>query len=336
MRSHYLPLLLPLLSTLTTALYPTKQIYQFPVGTWLENLVIRPCGSILITSLTSPSLYQINPFTTPAQEILIHNFTDATWTVGITQTTPDTFYVIVANGSLQTLSVAPGSNRLYRISFPPPSPHNPNPNVEVSLAATLSGARLLNGATTLTPNEILTADSVLGIIWLTDITTGSSHPAFSDPLMLPTAAPPGIGINGIKILPGIPSYLYFTNSALALLAKIPLHPNNTAAGPAEIVTHAPAGTSYDDFTFDIFGNIAFLATSQGNSIAEVKTRNGKQEIVAGNVNSTKIAEPTSAQLGGDGVLYVTTAGGLAVPVVVGGEEVRVGGQLVAVEVGLGV
>ena len=328
MRFHCLPLLLPLLSTFTTALYPTKQIYQFPVGTWLENLAIRPCGSILVTSLTSPSLYQINPFTNPAQETLIHNFTDASWTVGITQTTPDTFYVVVANGSLQTLSAAPGSNRLYRVSFPPPSLHNPNPSVEVSLAATLSDAGLLNGATTLTDKCILTADSHRGLIWLTDITTGDSYPAFSDPLMLPTAAPPGIGINGIKLLPNPPS-LYFTNSALALLAKIPLHANGSAAGPAEVVAHAPPRASYDDFVFDRFGT-AFLATSAGNSIAEV-TRTGAQNIIAGNVNSTAIAEPTSAQLGQNGVLYVTTAGGLAVPVVVGGEEVRVGGQLVAVD-----
>ena len=65
----------------------------------------------------------------------------------------------------------------------------------------------------------------------------------------------------------------------------------------------------------------------------METRTGSQRIVAGNVNSTSIAEPTSAQLGENGVLYVTTAGGLAVPVVVGGEDVRVGGQLVAVELG---
>ena len=107
MRFHCLPFLLSLLSSFTTALYPTQQIYQFPIGTWLENLAIRPCGSILVTSLTSPSIYQINPFTNPVQETLIHNFTDATWTLGITQTIPDTFYVTVANGRLQTLTVVP-------------------------------------------------------------------------------------------------------------------------------------------------------------------------------------------------------------------------------------
>ena len=327
MRFNCLPFLLPLLFTFTTALYPTKQIYQFPIGTWLENLAIRPCGSILLTSLTSPSIYQINPFTNPVQETLIHNFTDATWTLGITQTTPDTFYVIVANGTLQTVSVVPGSNRLYRVSFPQPFPHNPNPPVEVSLAATLPDAGLLNGATTFTDTKILTADSHRGLIWLTNILTGDSYPAYSDPLMLPTG-PPGLGINGIKLLSNPPS-LYFTNSAQAILAKIPLHANGKAAGPAEIIAHAPPGASFDDFTFDKFGN-ALLATSAGNSIAEV-SRNGAEKIIAGNVNSTAIAEPTSAQLGKNGVLYVTTAGGLAVPVVVGGEPTRVGGQLVAVD-----
>ena len=56
-------------------------------------------------------------------------------------------------------------------------------------------------------------------------------------------------------------------------------------------------------------------------------------ILAGNINSTDIAEPTSAAFGRNGkenILYVTTAGGLFFPV--NGTEV-VGGQLVAVLLG---
>lgn len=60
----------------------------------------------------------------------------------------------------------------------------------------------------------------------------------------------------------------------------------------------------------------------------------EQRTIAGDVNSTEIAEPTSVALGrtrGDRErrrLYVTTAGALAVPV--DGEEI-LGGQLVAVD-----
>ena len=55
--------------------------------------------------------------------------------------------------------------------------------------------------------------------------------------------------------------------------------------------------------------------------------------IAGDLNSTSIAQPTSAAFGrnGDeGVLFVSTAGGLGIPV--NGNEI-VGGQIVAVRVG---
>ena len=74
-----------------------------------------------------------------------------------------------------------------------------------------------------------------------------------------------------------------------------------------------------------------MATQGGDSIAEVKP-NGDTRIIAGVVNTTEIAEPTSAQFGrtvGDRhVLYVVTAGGLAVPI---DGDVVVGGQVVAVD-----
>ena len=59
---------------------------------------------------------------------------------------------------------------------------------------------------------------------------------------------------------------------------------------------------------------------------------GRQGVVAGDLNSTEIAGPTAAGVGGAGgdadVLYVTTGGGLEAPV--NGDEVM-GGQVVAVD-----
>ncbi len=150
--------------------------------------------------------------------------------------------------------------------------------------------------------------------------------------MAPLTGPPQIrtiGINGIKLRG---STLYFTNTAQALYAKIEIHPDGTALGAAQVIAHAPPNTTYDDFALDRRGN-AFLTTAQGNAIEEVGRTGEPQVIVAGNVNSTEIAEPTAAQFGRTradrDALYVTTAGGQGIPV--NGDEI-VGGQLVAVDI----
>jgi len=302
---------------------PTILVYEFPRGVWLENLAVRPCGSILLTTLTKPDLYMVDPLKSQPQPKLLHTFSSTTWLTGITETTPDTFYVSAANGSLKTLEIAPGSNRLFRVSFPP----NKDPNF--SSAATVTDAKFINGITRFSNDIVLAADSQTGVVWAVNVATGVSRIAVNDPLLANVPGPPPIGVNGIKIRNG--RTLYFTNSAQNIFGKVELKADGTAAGPAVIVTHSLPGDSYDDFAFDHKGD-AFLATASGNSVAELMP-NGKQEIIAGNINSTEIAEPTSAQFGrtrrDKGTLYVTTAGGLAVPV--NGNEV-VGGQLVAVDV----
>ncbi len=187
--------------------------------------------------------------------------------------------------------------------------------------------------TTLNPTTVLVADSTKGVVWATNIETGVSRIVISDPLMLPTPAF-ALGVNGIH-LHG--QTLYFTNSALSLFAKIPIYPDGTAAGSAVNISHAPADASYDDFAISEHGDDAFLVTGPGNSLEEVGLGGQPQVIVAGNLNSTELAEPTSAAFGrGEGergVVYVTTGGGLADPV--NGDE-TVGAQLVAVDIrGLG-
>ena len=310
---------LTLLPTFITALAPTHLIYEAPNDTWLENLAVRGCGSILLTTTTSPDLWLINPFTPSPTPNLLHRFSSGSFTVGITETIPDTFQVIVASATLE-------NNSIYTVSFPI------NSDVPlIHLAATVSGAGLLNGLATLNPNTVLAADSYKGVVWAIDTLTGASRIAISDPLMAPLTTSvfeSTIGINGIKLRG---STLYFTNSAQAIFAKMEIQPNGTAINAAEVIAHSPPGTTYDDFALDGRGD-AFVATSQGNTIEEIGRAGEPQIIVAGNINSTEIAEPTAAQFGRTladrDVLYVTTAGGLEAPI--NGDE-RVGGQLVAVD-----
>ncbi len=310
---------------LTLALDPTRLVYQFPKGTWVENLFVRPSGSLLVTILSSPDLYLIDPLVPDPEPQLIHHFSSSEGLLGITATGPDTYYIIGINATYSTIPPPPGSNLIYRVHFPPTL----GPPA-ISIAAAVKNAVFLNGLTTLNPTTLLASDSTLGVVWAIDITTGVSRIVIKDPLMAPTTANPVLAINGIRLFQN--HTLYFTNSAQALLAKIPIHANGTAAGAAQKIASAFEGTFYDDFALDRHGD-AFLATQGGDSIAEV-TLNGSQRIIAGVVNTTEIAEPTSAQFGrtvGDGnVLYVTTAGGLAIPI---DGDVIVGGQVVAVDTG---
>ena len=122
--------------------------------------------------------------------------------------------------------------------------------------------------------------------------------------------------------------LYFTNSARSLFASVPINLDKTPRGPAGFITKFTALLpGSDDFTIDEIDDVS-ITTSRGNTMNEV-ANNGSQKVVARNLYRTEIAQPTGARFGrerdGKRVLYVTTAGGLAAPVDVKGNETVVRG-----------
>ena len=322
--TSFLCTLLPL----STALDSTRLIYEFPNNTWVENLVVRPNGSLLLTIITTPDLYLLDPFSPTPKPELVHRFSSNLWLCGITETSLSTYYVLAANATYKDLSPTPGSNHLYRIHF-----SHPKAAPQISLAATIPQPVFLNSLITLNPTTLLASDSTTGAVWALNPLTGTSRIVIRDPLMAPntTVLPVKLGINGIKLYRN--HTLYFTNSEQALLATIPINPlDGTATGPARKLASALNGGLFDDFALDGHGN-AFVASPVANAIVEVR-RDGTARIIAGRKNSTEIAEPTAAQFGRTSsdadVLYVTTAGGLAAPV--NGGEI-IGGQVVAVKTG---
>lgn len=87
-------------------------IHQFPDPTWVENIAVRKNGHLLVTIVISPELYLIDPLTSSLDPTsnktatLIHSFAPSFAAVlGITETQPDQFYVVVGN-----LSLAPPLN----------------------------------------------------------------------------------------------------------------------------------------------------------------------------------------------------------------------------------
>lgn len=305
----------------TSALDPSRLIYAFPKGTWVENSATRYDGSILTTLITKPDIYLFDPRAPHPTPFLVHSFSDSELSsvVGITESSPDTFQVVVSNVTLATLTTAAGSNHIYSITFPHGFIYEQGTavTVDVKFTASLPDANVLNGLTTLNNNTILAADSRQGVIYAINTITGAYNIAISDPLLVGNG-PTAFGVNGIKIRG---CYLYFTNTAESLFAKVEIDlVTGTAKGAAIVVARLPNGLEYDDFNLDIQGN-AYMAVRSGNEISLISARIGKQRIIAGMVNGTEFVQPTSVSfgkgVGEENWAYITTGGGSLIGVDVG-------------------
>lgn len=317
---------------------PTRLIYEFPLGTWIENMAVRANGQLLVTRLDVPDLYLIDPFHTNTS-VLVHSFPDALGLSGITEVAPDVFTVSSSNFTL-TGAAPPNSAITWNVdlrgvSISALNPFTLNSAPTVSKIASLSQIQFPNGQCLLssTDQTILIGDIKGGAVYRLNTLTGLVSEVISNNYTAATAQATfgAAGVNGIHVQDGI---LYFTNTGEGIFAKVPIHENGTPAGDTSIISHAPKDDYYDDFA--LRGDFAYLVTGSGNSVEKVNLDGrGKQTIVAGSLNSTTLAGPTAAAFGrtewDSDVLYVVTSGGLAVPVDENGQELRVGAQVVAVD-----
>lgn len=320
-------LALVVLNTLFTscaAPFPTRLIYETPNPTWFENLATRHDGSILATTVTAPTLYLVRPDSRKQSPKVIEGFNSNTGLLGITEITPDAFVVAGSNFSLTTQAPAPNSSYLYLVTFPSRNSENPT----VSVAAHIPNVALPDGIVTLNNRTILVADPPNGAIWSVNIKTGAYSIVSSDPLLK------GTGVDGLKLHD---DKLYFTDTSERLLGRFAIDlktgiPVDNASVVARYPDDPPV-VAYDDFALSRDGKFAYPVIAGGNSVTQVNVLTGKQVTIAGELNDITTAQPTSAAFGrnGDeGILYVTTAGGLGIPV--NGNE-TVGGQIVAIRVG---
>lgn len=286
----------------------TSQLYNFGIGVWVENILVRPSGSILVTLIApGPQVWQIDPSTGSAYHVA--TFPNAESCLGIAPGADlNTVYVIASNYSASTAEPSTPTAAIWELDLSDFDPPSCNDNsVHQRLAAYLPSA--LNGLTAL-PTEgdkppLLLAASLggpgPGEIWRIDPATGASSIAIEDPLTNynQSAPPPPIGVNGVR-LHG--EELYFTNSAQGLLARAPIdtHTGGTT-GPPEVLVQGLVFP--DDFVVNEVGD-AFVAVPEEGIVGVVK---------AGQNRLTKLADapgPTACGLSEDGKsLYVTTSGG---------------------------
>ncbi|KAG9240430.1 hypothetical protein BJ878DRAFT_526185 [Calycina marina] len=299
-------------------------VYQFDNTTWNENLAVRENGKLLVTRLDTPILMQVDP-TNAVAPVTVANFSsEYAGLLGITETLTDIFYVVAAAPFDDDFVKTSGVISVFKVDM---NTFNLNDSgaitsaAEVTKVADISTAGFLNGMTTLNDvlGYVLIADSYNGVVYRLDVYTGNYTIIIDDDNMKYLSdSITNLGVNGLKIRD---SYLYWSNSGNPIFCRIPINDLGEATGASEVVA---AVDSADDFVFRADGT-AWMAQNQIESLSVVK--DGVTTLVAGNSYSTILAGVTAGAFGrlstDSNILYLTTNGGLAIPVngtiVVGGE-----------------
>ncbi|KAL8742143.1 MAG: hypothetical protein Q9190_005326 [Brigantiaea leucoxantha] len=299
--------------TSSRPLLPIHVTWEFPLGTWVENIAIRNDGDALVTILSSPEVYLV-PTRPPHRPTLVATIPDALGLVGIAEIGIDVFYVGAGNFSTTTLTTTPGTYSIWKVDL-----RNVAPSAaKLSKVTDIPEAVLLNGLTVVNPVKgiLLIADSGAGVVWSLDVNSGSYAIAINDTSMDPPVGTTG-GINGIQISG---NELLYSNFGRGSLHKIPVsRKTGQATGPAITLFESPS-FSIDDFAIDFQGDVwaALNVASQLDFLpdaAATSTTSTNATTVAGTNDSSSIAGFTAAQFGTSerdlerGSIYITTTGG---------------------------
>ncbi|RDW92409.1 calcium-dependent phosphotriesterase-2 [Coleophoma crateriformis] len=304
-------------------------VTQFPNNTWLENLAIRPNGQIIISLITTPALYLVDPLD-PSEHVLLGDFPQFKALLGITSFVPDEYYFVAGNftsaSSQDTVGV--GSYAIMKLNMRPSTP-------VITKVLDMPRAAFLNGLEVLSAEDglLICADSTLGLVWWIDVFKGTyevlidiPEMKYSDPNFL-------LGVNGIHLRDG---YLYYTSMSQELFCRIPITatPSNATSGaPFTIGSNEILATGIfgDDFIFDRQGNAWIVQDPLDMLTLVITDGKAKGEVftVAGMPGSDVVAGGTACRFGkmetDEDILYVVTNGGLAAPPTTG----IVGGKVLA-------
>jgi hypothetical protein len=273
-----------------------SQLYQFPKGTWIENLAARPSGNLILVRYDKPEIYELNPRVPAPTPKLLYSFGEgATAASGIAETSPDIYHVIVSTPIPNTLLSM--DNAIWKIDF-----SSAEPNITKVLAKVPGVTNPLNGLAPVSPSLILASDTFAGVVHGIDLSKGDAYVATSSP---------GTGVNGLRTREG---FLYYNQMIKGAFAKVPIDTQTgKSTGPIQTVAQTLGMIGIDDFALGKSGNEAFLCQFLQNQVLRVDFAKGSVETVAGNLLSKTITAPTSAQLGRTEVdertLYVVTSSG---------------------------
>ncbi|KAH8671551.1 hypothetical protein BX600DRAFT_459279 [Xylariales sp. PMI_506] len=304
-----------------------REIWAFSPATFVENIAIRPNGSLLLTTFEQARLYTLDPKAPNASAEVAIELPGVTALTGIAEISPDVF--AVAGGVKAGPFNFEDCMKIFIVSF-----QDGGSKAEIEKEIAGAPGLLINGMCALpeNPDILLCAQSQLGSIFRVDTTTGDVDVAFADQnLALDTTRQTvPAGVNGIRALG---NHLYFANSAQGLFGRVPITADGSKTGDVEILARLPGnsdmGYAYDDFAIvDDDSPTAYVATHP-NRVIRIDVSTGQQEIFYDGGSEAVLRAPTSAALTKDRKLLYVSTGGIQVT---GGEFKIVGGQVVEIQI----
>lgn len=299
-----------------------KTLRDIPGTTSLENIAVRQCGDILVTSVSSNALYQVS-HNSSYPPVAVATIANASSLLGITELEEDVFYVIASQ--ISGVLAAPGSNSVWRVNLRSPCSYANGTVMTqdvVSHVAQFAEAGLLNGMSRLSADDsahLLITDSAAGAVIKLNVYTGAHEIVIRDPSMAPRSDGLGVGVNGIHV---IGTTLYYTSLDAGIFSAISICPETgIPTGPAEIIVGGIV--SGDDFAI-FHGEDKALITNNGEFTLTLVGIPGKSSRIA--ANSTLLQATSAVAFGhGRGVLtplYVTASS-------ISGENTTVGSVVYA-------
>jgi putative intracellular protease/amidase len=218
---------------------PAQTIAEFPIQTFLENIVIDGQGTIFVTSYEEGKVYRVMPN---------GNCTE--------------FSSI--DGNIAGIAIDRAGNILIAgsVNGKTPTIFRIDPTGTVESIVTLPEAIFLNGMTHLQGDRYLVADSYKGAIWDVDVIANTAQIWIQDNLLSRSdTRNPFPAVNGIKIYQNT---LFASNTQRQLLIRIPVAENGAPKASEVFLTNV----NLDDFAFDIQGNL-YGTTHVYNSVIRI-------------------------------------------------------------------
>jgi len=304
--------------------YNSETVYEFPNPTWLENIAVRHNGQILVTTISAPTLLQVDP-SQQRESAVVARIPDATGVLGIVELEKDIFYISAGDMINVTATNLVFPTKIWKVDVRPfrvDAKGNVTRPSKISLIADLSNTTFVNTLCRLGPKDnsaILISDSGAGHVLRLDVKTGVASVVINDSTMRSTI-PGAAGVTGIHMHG---THLFYANFAATTFLKIPISlTTGVPTGPPTLITN---GTLIDDFTLSRDGKKAWAATNPRNSLIEIDIPGQKFRTVADGLNATSAAlGRTRADYNS---VYFVSGGGLDFPItnpgVGGGKVVRV-------------